>query len=142
VSTPSPTPTGDPLATLHWRYADGSQASTSLRAGIDLPGYDSDDADVPRVLAIDAARTVLGFDDPGLASPRAANPHPDRLLRCVSVASLRPTYPFVLLAMTVERAREARQGLAVIGGADFRTGLQAGDTRPAKPPPPRAQEAP
>lgn len=146
VSTPSPMPTGEPLVYVQFRYMDGSEAQAPLRSGFELPGYAGADEGVTRVLAIDPSQTVVGFEDAGLATPRIANPFPERPVRCLGVATLRPDNPLVLFAMTTEPVQSGVGQAAVIGAADFRTGKSADATNPKTAlvglPRPSNQEAP
>ena len=121
VSTPSPLPAGESLAVLSFGYADGSRATASLRSGFELPGYAGEDDTVARVMAIDTAQTVTGYDDDGLSNPRVANPQPERTVTCLGIASTRSVNPLVLFAMTTEPVHSAVADGPVIAGADSRT---------------------
>lgn len=125
VSTPTPVPAGQPLAKLLVGYQGGGSAEVALRGGFELPGYAGQDEAVPRVLAINTAEVVTGYEDAGLANPRVANPHPDRLVRCLGVASVQSTNPLVLFAMTTEPLNPAGDAAAVIRAPGSRTGNQA-----------------
>jgi len=103
-SVRAPLRTGDPMANLTLHYADGSQADVPLRAGVDLPGYGGDDDLVPQSFATFISFPLFGLDSELLSTPRLANPHPDRALRCIDMATTRADGPILLLGATLEPA--------------------------------------
>jgi hypothetical protein len=101
-SVRSPQPTGEPLATLTLHYADGGQAPVLVRAGVDVPGYGGQDEPVPQTFATFTSFPVFGLDPELLSTPRLANPHPERAVRCLNFESRGIAGPMLLLGATLE----------------------------------------
>jgi hypothetical protein len=101
-SVRSPQPTGEPLATLTLHYADGGEAQVLVRAGIDVPGYAGQDEPVPQTFATFTTFPVFGLDPELLSTPRLANPHPGRTVRCLNFATTGIVGPILLLGATLE----------------------------------------
>lgn len=110
ISTPTPFPDQQTLATLRLHYRDGSQALLPIRTQREVPGYAGRDQDVAMALAIDAAWPARGLMDPGVSRPRLVNPFPERIIRCVDLASTGLLNPLLLFAITAEPVPRAAAG--------------------------------
>lgn len=102
VSVPQPVATDSVLAAVRLHYADGSNALLPLRAGREVPGYADEDDAVPFAFATSFSLGALGIGDQPLVAPRLANPHPDRLLRCMDLDVPIVLSPVLLLGITLE----------------------------------------
>jgi hypothetical protein len=98
----APLPSGAPIAWLALHYADGGQARVPMRAGVDAPGYGGHDEAVPQTFATFTAFPLFGLDPELLSTPRLANPHPDRAVRCLDLAATDAAGPILLLGLTLE----------------------------------------
>jgi WD40 repeat protein len=112
TSVRSPFATGERTGTVRLHYRDGGSVELPLQAGREVPGYDGDDRDVPAVYAPRSGLPAMGLADVPVYAPRLANPHPDRLVRCLDVEATQLSAPFIVYAITAE---------PVIGGASPRT---------------------
>jgi WD40 repeat protein len=123
VSLREPIALGTPMAALTLRYADGSQASLTLRAGRELPGYGGQDAAVPLVFAPNPMLAIAGLQDSPLAVARIENPFAGRALHCLDFGPIEGESPaamtLLLLGITLEPA-------TVIAGAGSRIPTQDG----------------
>lgn len=99
---PSAVPTGELYGNAILRYRDGSESALPLRAGIELPGFAGDDLGVPEVFVTDHTVLQVSSVPNSLYAPRLANPHVDRLPRCVEFELTRPESRLVVFAVTVE----------------------------------------
>lgn len=88
------------LAELSLHYEDGTVADIPLRATIELHGYGDNDQGVPEAFTTRAPRAALGFRGVTAASPRLANPHPDRAVRCLDLRSTRESHLLFALSVT------------------------------------------
>jgi hypothetical protein len=106
----APAATGTTLAYLTLNYTDGSDAQLPLRTGIELPGYGGDDRVVPQTFATFTGFGMFGLDPVVLDTPRLANPHPDRAVRCIDIRTVDYGSPLLLLGLTLEPAVVPPQG--------------------------------
>jgi hypothetical protein len=108
----TPAVSGTPLAVVKLRYADGSEAQLPLRTGVELPGYRGEDQHVPQAFVTYTGFGMFGMDPTVLSTPRLANPHPGRDLRCIDVATVDYGAPLLLLGLTLEPPAPARPAVS------------------------------
>jgi hypothetical protein len=87
---------------MRLHYADGSHVSVYLRAGHEVPGYAGEDDVVPFAFAYNPVPAMFGDADEPMIVARLANPHPDRVLRCLDLDPLTSLRPVLLLGITLE----------------------------------------
>jgi WD40 repeat protein len=102
ASLRSPDPDGRTVAYLRLRYRDGSSAVLPIRTGSEVPGFAGQDQTVPSAFAVNVAGPILGLEGETLSAPRLANPHPERLIRCLDLHATAAIRPLLVFAITVE----------------------------------------
>lgn len=97
-----PVPGESTVAVVVLHYRNGSSAVLPIRTGREAPGYAGNDQAVPWAFATKLAVTVMGLRTPVLVAPRLPNPHPERPIRCIGVASHADGEPLVVFGLTLE----------------------------------------
>jgi len=100
----SPVAAGTVIGHVTLHYADGSEGSLPLRAGVEVPSYSGDDRQVPQAFVTFPSFRVFGLDPAVLSTPRLANPYPDRVLECIDLSTVSSGAPLLLLGLTLEPA--------------------------------------
>jgi hypothetical protein len=92
------------VASLTWRYRDGSQAWVPIRTLREVPGFSGRDQQVPEAFGISMASQAFGFRGETLSAPRLPNPRPGRVVDALCLAIPDGAEPLSVFALTLEVA--------------------------------------
>jgi hypothetical protein len=101
-----PTEVATTVASLTWRYRDGSQARVPIRTLREVPGFSGRDQQVPEVFGISLASRYFGFRGETLSAPRLPNPQPGRAVDALCLSIPDDAEPLSVFALTLEGAAE------------------------------------
>ncbi|MCJ0825477.1 WD40 repeat domain-containing serine/threonine protein kinase [Luteimonas sp. 50] len=99
-----PTEVVTTIASLTWRYRDGSRARVPIRTLREVPGFSGRDQQVPEVFGISLASRYFGFRGETLSAPRLPNPQPGRAVDALCLSIPDDAEPLSVFALTLEGA--------------------------------------